>query len=470
MDIIDLTHSGSTQRKSRIFRINPIFQETFQLGMIFPIKPWEKERQELSSLHKQGIIDLTPPSKETIENHCIERWNQLLSFIVMTKPSTLSSTSTTTTTIHATRTHSSHRQSSQIIEKFILRANLMASSSSSTSTTGTSTNNLTITAKGYEFILKNYAYQVWDFLMDTVHFYHSPIEILTFLFSLSYTEHGQGYPINALTIIQQQFLIQLAEVGIVYIPPPPAATTTTTTNTSESMEYQVFYPTYTAISMLFGMEGIQQHQQQLQQHQQPSTTLINYTASIGKLFVIVETNLQVTAYVQDELHFALLQLFVEIRVRLPNMAMGRITRDKCKEAFRMGMKAAQIIDFLMIHAHPKLLSTSTSAQSTNNHNNSNNTLTTQSSQKRIYKLPPSVTDQIILWENETKRIQMEDALVIDCSEVIGMTTSLFQDLVNYLKTQPTGSLHIWSNIDKMLVASFPQAESVIVRFIRDRLR
>jgi hypothetical protein len=69
-------------------------------------------------------------------------------------------------------------------------------------------------------------------------------------------------------------------------------------------------------------------------------------------YVIVETNSQVVAYVSSDLHLAMLRLFVDITVRMPNMAMGRVTRERAKAAYRIGIRAEQIIDFLASHAHP----------------------------------------------------------------------------------------------------------------------
>ena len=66
----------------------------------------------------------------------------------------------------------------------------------------------------------------------------------------------------------------------------------------------------------------------------------------GALHVLVQTNFQVTAYLDNALHLAMLSLFVDIRVRLPNSVIGTISRASIKEAYRTGITAAQIINFL----------------------------------------------------------------------------------------------------------------------------
>jgi len=40
--------------------------------------------------------------------------------------------------------------------------------------------------------------------------------------------------------------------------------------------------------------------------------------------------------------------------RLPNLAVGVLTRDSVRQALRSGITAMQIIDFLRQHAHPEM--------------------------------------------------------------------------------------------------------------------
>ena len=78
------------------------------------------------------------------------------------------------------------------------------------------------------------------------------------------------------------------------------------------------------------------------------------TSSPSDFTVIVQTNFQLVAYVTSTLHIAMLSLFTDIHTRLPNMALGMVTRASVKEAYRMGIRAAQIIGFLKSHAHPRV--------------------------------------------------------------------------------------------------------------------
>ena len=104
------------------------------------------------------------------------------------------------------------------------------------------------------------------------------------------------------------------------------------------------------------------------------------------LRIIVETNFQVCAYVNSELHLDMLKLFVDVSIRMPNMAFGSITRAKAKKAFSMGITAAQVAEFLTAHAH-------------------------QSTRENSQIIPSNVTEQLILWEAEMVRIDTDDVTV-----------------------------------------------------------
>lgn len=68
----------------------------------------------------------------------------------------------------------------------------------------------------------------------------------------------------------------------------------------------------------------------------------------------------------------------------------------------MGIKAAQMIDFLVMYAHPQVRN--------------------RSSEKI---LPENVTDQLALWERENFRIQADEAVLIDFRNLIGFDRSLY---------------------------------------------
>jgi transcription initiation factor TFIIH subunit 4 len=68
--------------------------------------------------------------------------------------------------------------------------------------------------------------------------------------------------------------------------------------------------------------------------------------------------------------------------RFPNLSVSVITRESTRQAFRGGITAAQIARFLRMHAH------------------------TQQQQKKkdgVDVIPPTVIDQIFLWQEERDR-------------------------------------------------------------------
>jgi len=69
----------------------------------------------------------------------------------------------------------------------------------------------------------------------------------------------------------------------------------------------------------------------------------------------------------------MLSVFVDIVARLPNLAIGFITRESLRSALIHGISAQQIYDFLMKHAHPNM-------------------------RRNTPVIPENIADQIYLWE------------------------------------------------------------------------
>jgi transcription initiation factor TFIIH subunit 4 len=144
----------------------------------------------------------------------------------------------------------------------------------------------------------------------------------------------------------------------------------------ESTSSALFYPSFVAVNMIF-------------RQQNSNLGLVHSSADEQSmdLRIIVETNFQVCAYVQSELHLEMLKLFVEVSVRFPNMAFGTITSSKAKKAFSMGITAGQVVDFLTSHAHAQV-------------------------RERLNVIPQNVHDQLVLWEAELDRLNAEDVVIL----------------------------------------------------------
>ena len=70
-------------------------------------------------------------------------------------------------------------------------------------------------------------------------------------------------------------------------------------------------------------------------------------------YIVVETNYRIYAYTSSDLQVSLIGLFAEPLYRFPNLSVSLITRDSCRQAFKGGISAAQVIRFLKMHAHPR---------------------------------------------------------------------------------------------------------------------
>lgn len=183
-----------------------------------------------------------------------------------------------------------------------------------------------------------------------------PVDVLSFLFMLGSLELGQDYSKATLTPTQLQMLEDLGDFGIVYQSSPASAR---------------FYPTRLATTLTSDAGALRS----------ASAGFDNALRSAdGKGFIVIETNYRVYAYTSSQLQIAILQLFINLKTRYPNMVAGKITRESIRRAVGMGITSEQIISFLSTHAHPQM-------------------------RKNNPVLPPTVVDQIRLWQIEGERMK-----------------------------------------------------------------
>jgi transcription initiation factor TFIIH subunit 4 len=151
-------------------------------------------------------------------------------------------------------------------------------------------------------------------------------------------------------------------------------------------------------------------------------------------FIVIETNFRVIAYTDSQLQIAILALFCQLQYRFPNMAVGTITRESIHQALINGITADQILSFLRLHAHQQMMA--------------NNPI-----------IPPTVTDQLRLWEIERNRLQFEDGVLY--SEF--MSASDFDKVRRY--AEDLGVL-TWSNPGKRLMVVSQNGHDEVRRFWR----
>jgi transcription initiation factor TFIIH subunit 4 len=109
-------------------------------------------------------------------------------------------------------------------------------------------------------------------------------------------------------------------------------------------------------------------------------------------FIIIETNYRLYAYTDSPLQIAVLALFTKLTSRYPNMVCGRVTRESVYRAISSGISSDQIVTYLSTHAHPELLKAA-------------------ATKGGGPVLPPTVVDQIKLWQLENQRMTTTDGFL-----------------------------------------------------------
>lgn len=420
--------STDENQHSQLVSLNPHFRESFKTALSCPCEPWTVP----------GSTDIPIVPIDTIEHASREKWDTLLRMLVSLDPP-------------------SHRKTppalASSIENFVRKSGLMAEQSA----TGTR-KKLGISAAGYEYMLKGYHSQVWIFVLETMKVCSSLEDSVALLFMMAFCTHGRGYPLIHLSLPQRQLVYEFAQLGIIYAP-----------GIEQGGDSVLFYPSQVAIAMLFrsavrGTSGGSIGGKGLHKFSLPSTEpqfgnaafgktsthsgtgpppiSIDDSAALNELQIIVETNHQVVAYLTSELHLALLHLFVDFQVALPNMAIGRLTRTKAKEAFKIGLRAEQIVQFLCVHAHPRT-----------------------ASQQPV--IPLNVVDQLVLWQNEQDRLKDADALFVDFTLHPSFTKDKYSAL---LSTARRLEAVLWCDDSKMQAVFDPDVyESQLDDYIRDVL-
>lgn len=234
-----------------------------------------------------------------------------------------------------------------------------------------------ITQDGFAFVLQDVGTQVWHILILYVESAEAigmdSVEVLSFIFLLSSLELGQSYQKKHLTSNQVRTLTDLTDFGIVY---------------QENTEADRFYPTRLATTLTSDSSALSNP---------ISGSLSGPTGSssseAGSGFIIIETNYRIYAYTSSPLQISLIALFATLKYRFPNLITGKITRQSIRKSVEMGITADQIISYLSTHAHPQM----------RKHNMSK----TANPQAGVPPsvLPPTVVDQIRLWQLERDRVK-----------------------------------------------------------------
>jgi transcription initiation factor TFIIH subunit 4 len=195
-----------------------------------------------------------------------------------------------------------------------------------------------------------------------------PVEVLSFLFMLGSLELGQDYSTASLTPTQSQMLEDLSDFGIVF---------------RHSNDTSRFYPTRLATTLTSDAGAL------LASPVTSTTSLTINPVQQGpaKGYIILETNHRLYAYTNSLLQINILALFTKMTSRFPNLVSGKITKSSINSAIALGITSDQIISYITTHAHPQML-------------------------KNTPVLPPTVVDQIRLWQLEENRMKTTPGYLI----------------------------------------------------------
>ena len=247
-----------------------------------------------------------------------------------------------------------------------------------------------ITKEGFSFVLQDLNTQIWSllFLYAEVaeQFDLDTIDVLSFLLHLSSLELGQAYTTESLDGIQLKCLDDLETSGIVYFP-----------RNDDDTRASYFYPTRLATTLTSDSQST------------ISATNATLGSSLsgsapGQGFIIVETNYRIYAYTDSQLQIALLGQFVRLRSRHSNLVTGKMTKGSIQRAILRGITAQQIIAYLTSHAHPQMRKHAQAEQAVLRSRNQD--------ASRVTVVPPTVRDQIGLWELERERMKATNGFLM----------------------------------------------------------
>lgn len=248
---------------------------------------------------------------------------------------------------------------------------------------------VSITQAGFTFLLQEANAQVWTLLLqwleaaDVANRLHSEgqktvrghgmdsVDMLSFLFMLASLELGRAYDTQALPDERRNMLPDLVDFGLIYIDHGNAAQ---------------YFPTRLATTLTSGASALRSVASGFDaaiSAAADGTTMTDNSQNKG--FIILETNYRIYAYTSSPLQISVLALFCDLRHRFAGMVTGRLSRRSIRQAISYGITADQIISYLATHAHEQMHRVAAL------------------NSKPV--LPPTVVDQIRLWQLENERMK-----------------------------------------------------------------
>lgn len=332
---------------------------------------------------------------------------------------------------------------------------------------------LRITNVGFQFLLQDANAQIWTILLQYLHLSQElnmdPVDVLNFIFILGSLDLGSAYAVALLSATQVSMLADLKDYGLIYQETPASAR---------------FYPTRLATTLTLDAVALKLPGRAMEQATAARAAAAAADGAAAtddadapattEAGIILETNFKIYAYTSSPLEIAILNLFVHLRTRFANMVCGQVTRELIRKALYNGITSTQIIKFLETHAHPQMkilarerLDKKIEFDTNNNINTAGGApqlhLETAAAQHRLEVLPPTVVDQIKLWQLELDRIQtFEGYLFKDFA-----SQNEYDVLANY--ALEIGVL-IWQDRAKRKFYITEQGKEQVVDFANRKLR
>ncbi|KAI6039865.1 transcription factor Tfb2-domain-containing protein [Pisolithus marmoratus] len=306
-----------------------------------------------------------PVGTDTLDAYALERWETILHYMVSSGQGQLPT------------------KPSQGVLYLLQRSGLMQSTNGSA---------LQITSAGFQFLLHSPHDQLWSLLLQYLHMAEERqmdlVEVLSFLFMLSTMELGRAsiasaceYSADSLSETQKAMLEDLRDYGLIW-------------QRKGSSKY--FHPTRLATTLTCLSPPLPTSSTPNTSVTTSSTEVPLSSTTGPQGFIILETNYRVYAYTNNPLQTAVLNLFITMKYRFPNLVVGMLTRESVRKALSNGITADQmrknvITGFPLIC---KCLG-----------------LTVPFDRLQNPLLPVTVQDQIRLWELERNRLKSAEGFL-----------------------------------------------------------
>jgi transcription factor TFB2 len=306
--------------------------------------------------------DKRQPTPDQLETFVAQTWDNILHFLIGSSQD-------------SGGTNSGRELPTTLLVELMLAFELM-------SPAGDEGELLIVNSRGFQFLLKDRSSQLWSLLLEYSRTKATPTlstgDILSLLFQVSELHVGLDFDHDSCSTEQKQVLDDLCGFGLLW---------------KRSTKSNRFY--VTSLVSLLRVAIVQTDAVTARDDAGAASVQDDDSALVpsdDNGFVVVETNFRVYAYTNSQLQLSLLSLFMKVIYRNPGQTMGLITRESAREAFRHGITAAQIIEFLRQHMHPRARAVAALTRSP--------------------VVPENVADQLLLWEAERNRVTAVRGLLL----------------------------------------------------------